>query len=88
NPGFGGQEFIPNSIAKVRELARRKRERGLHFTIEIDGGIETSNVRDVVHAGVEWVVAGSSIFHTVNPAAAFTEMQARARAAEPVGLRI
>ncbi len=88
NPGFGGQRFIQNSIAKVRQLAHKKRERGLHFPIEIDGGIEISNVQDVVNAGVEWVVAGSSIFHSVNPAAAFTEMQALARAADPVGVRI
>ena len=88
NPGFGGQQFIPNSLEKVRQLARRRRERGLHFPIEIDGGITLENVADVVHAGVDWVVAGSSIFHTVNPGAAFEEMQVAARAAEPVGIRI
>jgi len=88
NPGFGGQRFIQNSISKVKQLAHKKRERGLHFPIEIDGGIENSNVQEVVNAGVEWVVAGSSIFHSVNPAAAFLEMQALARAADPVGVRI
>ena len=75
NPGFGGQEFIPNSLHKVRQLAARRRERGLHFPIEIDGGVTMENVPDVVDAGVEWVVAGSSIFHTVNPTAAFEEMR-------------
>ena len=78
NPGFGGQKFIPNSLHKVRQLAARKRERGLHFPIEIDGGVTLENVADVVDAGVEWVVAGSSIFHTVNPAAAFEEMRSLA----------
>jgi ribulose-phosphate 3-epimerase len=78
NPGFGGQKFIPNSLHKIRQLAARKRERGLHFPIEIDGGVDAQNVADVVDAGVEWVVAGTSIFHTVNPRAAFEEMRALA----------
>jgi ribulose-phosphate 3-epimerase len=75
NPGFGGQEFIPNSLHKVRQLARRKTERGLPFHIEIDGGISHENVADVIRAGVEWVVAGTSILHTVNPGNAFEEMR-------------
>lgn len=79
NPGFGGQRFIPNSLEKIRQLTRKKRERGLQFPIEIDGGITKENVAEVVHAGVEWVVAGSSVFHTVNPPAAFEEMQQLAR---------
>ncbi|HVO99989.1 MAG TPA: ribulose-phosphate 3-epimerase [Bryobacteraceae bacterium] len=79
NPGFGGQKFIPNSLNKVRQLAARKRERGLHFPIEIDGGVDFENVASVVDAGVEWVVAGSSILHTVNPRAAFEQMRALAQ---------
>jgi ribulose-phosphate 3-epimerase len=75
NPGFGGQEFIPNALHKVRQLAARRRERGLQFPIEIDGGVTMENVSAVVDAGVEWVVTGSSIFHTVNPAATFEEMR-------------
>src|SRR5580658_8268962 len=67
NPGFGGQAFIPHALEKVRQLTSLKRERGLHLPIEIDGGVSMENVADVVHAGVERVVAGSSIFHTVNP---------------------
>jgi ribulose-phosphate 3-epimerase len=79
NPGFGGQRFIPNALEKVRQLTLKKRERGLQLPIEIDGGVGKENVVDVVHAGVEWIVAGSSIFHTVNPAAAFEEMRQLAR---------
>lgn len=75
SPGFGGQRFIPHSLNKVRRLAQRKRELGLQFPIEIDGGITIENVAEVVRAGVEWIVAGSSIFHTVNPQTAFVEMQ-------------
>ncbi|MBZ5605406.1 MAG: ribulose-phosphate 3-epimerase [Acidobacteriia bacterium] len=79
NPGFGGQRFIPNALEKVRALTRKKRERGLQLPIEIDGGITKENVADAVNAGIEWVVAGSSIFHSVNPVAAFTEMRQIAR---------
>jgi ribulose-phosphate 3-epimerase len=84
NPGFGGQRFIPNSLQKIRQLALKRRDRGLQFPIEIDGGVTLENVAEVVKAGVEWVVAGSSIFHTVNPAAAFEEMQQLARAGSAV----
>jgi ribulose-phosphate 3-epimerase len=87
NPGFGGQQFIPNSFEKVKQLAHRRTARGLHFAIEIDGGITLDNVAAAVNAGVEWVVTGSSIFHTVAPGTAFEEMQALARAAGPVGIR-
>jgi ribulose-phosphate 3-epimerase len=86
NPGFGGQKFIPNTLNKIRQLTARKKERGLHFPIEIDGGITMENVGAVVEAGVEWVVAGSSIFHTVNPGAAFLEMRQHARGA--LGVRV
>ena len=75
NPGFGGQQFIPNALRKVRQLAARRKERGLHFAIEIDGGVTRENIGKIVDAGVEWVVAGSSVFHTVNPPAAFEELR-------------
>ena len=84
NPGFGGQHFIPNSLKKVRQLARRKRERGLQFPIEIDGGVTLENVAEVAQAGVEWIVAGSSVFHSVNAGAAFEEMRRAARGAVEV----
>jgi ribulose-phosphate 3-epimerase len=84
NPGFGGQKFIPNSLRKVRQLAARKRELGLHFPIQIDGGVTMENVASVVGAGVDWVVAGSSIFHTVNPAATFEQMRQIAQEASAV----
>lgn len=75
NPGYGGQAFIPNSLRKVSELARRRSERNLHFAIEIDGGVGPENIADVARAGVDWVVAGSSVFQTPDPAAAVCEMQ-------------
>ena len=84
NPGFGGQKFIPNALLKVRQLAANIRERGLHFPIEIDGGVDAQNIASVVDAGVEWVVAGSSIFHSVNPRAAFEEMRSLAENASAI----
>jgi ribulose-phosphate 3-epimerase len=75
NPGFGGQEFIPHSIEKVRQLDRYRKDQGLKYAIEIDGGISGHNVAEVVSAGVDWVVAGTSVFHAPDPVAAIHEMQ-------------
>jgi ribulose-phosphate 3-epimerase len=81
NPGFGGQKFIPNSLKKVRELARKRQERRLNFAIEIDGGISVDNVGDAVRAGCDWIVTGTSIFHTPDSKIAFQEMRRAAREA-------
>jgi ribulose-phosphate 3-epimerase len=78
NPGFGGQNFIPRSVEKVRQLERRRRERNLTFAIEIDGGITLENVGEVVKHGVNWVVVGSSVFHHPDPGAAYQELQRKA----------
>ncbi len=75
NPGYGGQQFIPNSLRKVGELARRREQRKLKFAIEIDGGVGPENIADVARAGVDWVVAGSSVFQASDPAEAVREMQ-------------
>ena len=79
NPGFGGQSFIPNALRKVQALAWRRKELGLNFAIEIDGGVGVENAADIVRAGCEWLVAGSSIFHTPDPGQAFSELQRAAR---------
>ena len=62
NPGFGGQKFIESALEKVEELKEIKEEFGYNFEIEIDGGINLQNVKTVTDAGVELVVAGSSVF--------------------------
>ncbi|QIB69952.1 ribulose-phosphate 3-epimerase [Aminipila butyrica] len=62
NPGFGGQKFIPSSLAKVEALKQIKDMHGLNYEIEIDGGIGLDNVKEVIDAGVELVVAGSAVF--------------------------
>jgi ribulose-phosphate 3-epimerase len=75
NPGYGGQQFIPNSLRKVSQLVRLRTERQLGFAIEIDGGVGPENIADVARAGVDWVVAGSSVFGTKDPAQAVRNMQ-------------
>lgn len=74
NPGYGGQKFIPHSLVKVRELAQRRAQRRLDFFIEIDGGVGPENIAEVAKAGVDWVVAGSSVFHAPDAVGAFREM--------------
>ena len=86
NPGYGGQTFIPNSLKKVRELCRWRDERGLGFFVEIDGGVGPENIAEVAKAGVDWVVAGSSVFHTQNASAAVREMQRIAE--ESISIRV
>jgi ribulose-phosphate 3-epimerase len=75
NPGYGGQPFIPNSLRKIGELARLRKERRLGFAIEIDGGVGPENIAEVARAGVDWVVAGSSVFNAPDPEKAVYEMQ-------------
>lgn len=75
NPGFGGQKFIPYVIDKARRLRDWRDELGLSFPIEIDGGITLDNVGIVADAGVSWIVAGSSVFQTPDPAAAVSDLR-------------
>jgi ribulose-phosphate 3-epimerase len=81
NPGYGGQQFIANSLRKVRDLAAIRSQRQLDFAIEIDGGVGPENIADVARAGVDWVVAGSSVFSAKDPAQAVREMQQTAEQA-------
>jgi len=62
NPGFGGQEFIPFSLDKIRALAQMRRAKGLAFKIEVDGGIAHDTIAQVVQAGAELLVAGNAVF--------------------------
>jgi ribulose-phosphate 3-epimerase len=75
NPGFGGQEFIPNSLKKIRRLDQMRRERGLGFRIEIDGGVRLGNVEAIVRAGCDWLVVGSSVFHSDDSGSAVRDLQ-------------
>ena len=69
NPGFGGQSFIPHSLTKIRALRKMINERGLPTLIEVDGGITLENAAQVVEAGADVLVAGSSVFKSVDPIA-------------------
>jgi len=65
-PGFGGQSFMTEMMDKVRELIKIRKENGLHFQIEVDGGINDKTIKLAKEAGVDIVVAGSYIFDKEN----------------------
>ncbi|MGC2447186.1 MAG: ribulose-phosphate 3-epimerase [Candidatus Sulfotelmatobacter sp.] len=67
NPGFGAQKFIPSTLHKMRRLADIRRQRGLQYRIEVDGGVSLDTVADVVHAGAEILVAGNAVFGKGDP---------------------
>lgn len=62
NPGFGGQSFIPSAIDKTKNLKAKIRERNLNVIVEVDGGVKTTNVKDVIEAGADLIVSGSDVF--------------------------
>lgn len=62
NPGFGGQKFIPYTVEKIRRLRALCNEMGLSTRIEVDGGVTPENVRTVLEAGADVIVAGSAVF--------------------------
>jgi ribulose-phosphate 3-epimerase len=62
NPGFGGQEFILNSIGKIKALRQQIQDRGLAVLIEVDGGVNENTIAEISSAGVDIFVAGSAIF--------------------------
>jgi ribulose-phosphate 3-epimerase len=75
NPGFGGQKFIPAAISKVRRLRQMIQERQLDVRIEIDGGVDRSNIEKVVEAGAEIIVAGSAVFGSGDAESAVKELR-------------
>jgi len=75
NPGFGGQKFIPGALEKIRRLKEIRERYNYSFRIEVDGGLGPDNVTDVVRAGAEILVAGTSVFHTPDPAEAVRTMK-------------
>ena len=81
NPGFGGQKFIPQTIEKIRELRDVRSRYNCGFRIGVDGGVVLENTAELVAAGADTLVAGTSIFHTPNPGAAVREMRQAANEA-------
>lgn len=74
NPGFGGQKFIPTMVDKLRRLKQIIKDRGLSVQIEIDGGIDTANIAEIVKAGAEILVAGSAVFGKGDPSGAVKDL--------------
>ena len=82
NPGFGGQQFIPSVLDKIREVHRRVAASGRAVRIEVDGGIKLDNVAQVVQAGADTLVAGSAIFGSGDYAATIRALRAEIERAE------
>jgi len=78
NPGFGGQEFIPSALDKIRALRQSITRRGLATELEVDGGIKLDNIREVVAAGAEVLVAGSAVFKPADYAATILALRENA----------
>ena len=80
NPGFGGQSFIPQALAKLKRRARADRRRARahwpHVLLEVDGGVKVDNIADIGRAGADTFVAGSAIFGTPDYPATIAKMRA------------
>jgi ribulose-phosphate 3-epimerase len=74
-PGFGGQEFMPETLPKLEAAARHRAERGLKFRIEVDGGINPDTARETVALGADTLVAGTSVFRAEDMAAAIAKLK-------------
>jgi ribulose-phosphate 3-epimerase len=75
NPGFGGQKFISSSLRKISELRNHKEKNNYQYLIEVDGGIDIDNVKMILEAGADVIVAGAAIFKSENPAQKVTELK-------------
>jgi ribulose-phosphate 3-epimerase len=78
NPGFGGQKFIPHSLDKIRRVREVLTAAGSSAPIEVDGGIDASNIAEVVSAGARILVAGHAIFGSGDPEAATRALKSAA----------
>ena len=75
NPGFGGQQFIPYTLEKIRQLKKMITDRGLNVLIEIDGGVTLDNATAIVTAGADVLVAGNTVFRSADPKATITKLK-------------
>lgn len=76
NPGFGGQSFIPGTLAKLREARAKIDASGLPIRLEVDGGVGVKNIREIAEAGADTFVAGSAIFNAPDYADVIRQMRA------------
>ena len=79
NPGFGGQAFLPGSLARIRRAREAAAEAGSRAVIEVDGGVDAGNAAELVEAGAEILVAGTAIYGQGDPKAAIGQLRAAAR---------
>jgi ribulose-phosphate 3-epimerase len=75
NPGFGGQQFIPYTLDKIKQLRKMIDERGLKTLIEIDGGVTLENAATIVAAGADVLVAGNTVFKSADPKATIQKLK-------------
>jgi ribulose-phosphate 3-epimerase len=75
NPGFGGQQFIPGTLAKIRELHQLIQETGSSALIEIDGGVTLENAASIIAAGAHVLVAGNTVFNAADPVATIASLK-------------
>jgi ribulose-phosphate 3-epimerase len=86
NPGFGGQKFIRGALEKIRQLNQLRTRYNASFRIEVDGGVDLGNIAELAQAGANTFVAGTSIFHTNDPAGATRQLHKLA--AEAISHRV
>lgn len=75
NPGFGGQQFIPHTLVKIRELRELINSSGSNAHIEIDGGVTLENAPSILAAGADVLVAGNTVFKAADPVATIAQLK-------------
>ena len=83
NPGFGGQQFIPQSLNKLKHIKRLIQQSGYDIRLEIDGGVKVDNIRSIAEAGADMFVAGSAIFGQPDYQQVITQMRQELALARP-----
>lgn len=76
NPGFGGQQFIPHTIDKIKALKKMIQDKNLATLIEIDGGVTLNNAPAILKAGADVLVAGNTVFKSADPIATIAALKA------------
>jgi ribulose-phosphate 3-epimerase len=83
NPGFGGQQFIPQSLNKLKQIKQLIVQSGYDIRLEIDGGVKVDNIRSIAEAGADMFVAGSAIFNQADYKQVITQMRQQLALAKP-----
>jgi ribulose-phosphate 3-epimerase len=83
NPGFGGQEFIHETLPKIQQAAVWRREKNLHYHISVDGGIDFQTAPECARVGADAFISGTTLFHARNLRAAVSKMRRLVSASDP-----